>query len=177
MAIKITALVDTVIKRHTSDSTDIDADEKFDLPKDQTLEVNWVKAAANNHWQFELTDSRLGFFNWFAYEPHVRIEGAGVPGHTTPGISSQVKAFLDMISVPEGTSGPNGYRVCFTGVLCVPADFSHHPRIRHRGGGLVSDAAGRYQFLASTWDGVASKLGLRDFSPENQDRAAVELIR
>jgi muramidase (phage lysozyme) len=92
-------------------------------------------------------------------------------------ISSQMKAFLDMISVPEGTSGPNGYRTCFTGALCVPADFHDHPRKMFHSGGLSSDAAGRYQFLSTTWDSVAKALGLEDFSPANQDLAAVELIK
>jgi muramidase (phage lysozyme) len=93
-------------------------------------------------------------------------------------ISKQVKAFLDMISVHEvGTAGPEGYRICFTGVVCVPTDFHDHPRIEHTANGITSDAAGRYQFLSRTWDSLANALHLGNFSPPNQDQGAVELIR
>lgn len=92
-----------------------------------------------------------------------------------PGASPQVKAFLDMISVPEGTSGVNGYRTMFTGKLFE--SFEDHPRRLQRSGKLASDAAGKYQFLSTTWDMVAQDLGLSDFSPPNQDLAAIELMR
>jgi muramidase (phage lysozyme) len=99
-------------------------------------------------------------------------------GTTTSGSSSQnanlkpeVRAFLDLIAYAEGAH----YDVMFTGKRF--SSFADHPRIKNRSGGLVSDAAGRYQFLASTWDGVKKKLGLKDFSPASQDLAAVQLIR
>jgi muramidase (phage lysozyme) len=43
--------------------------------------------------------------------------------------------------------------------------------------GDYSSAEGAYQFLNKTWNGVSSKLGLTDFSPQSQDIAAVELIK
>ena len=54
-------------------------------------------------------------------------------------------------------------------------DFSRHPRksVRIKRLGLNSTAAGRYQFLNSTWNEVARRHGLTDFSPESQDMAAV----
>jgi hypothetical protein len=55
--------------------------------------------------------------------------------------------------------------------------FKDHPRKLQTGGGYTSDAAGRYQFLSTTWDPLAKKLGLKDFSPTSQDKAAIELSR
>lgn len=93
--------------------------------------------------------------------------------------NSNLQAFLALIRVAEGTSGPNGYRTLFGGGLFD--GFADHPRraVTARSGNqtISSTAAGAYQFLSRTWDDVAAKLGLADFSPESQDLAAVELIR
>jgi muramidase (phage lysozyme) len=86
-------------------------------------------------------------------------------------LSAEEKAFLDVIAFAEGTSGPNGYTTMFTGAQF--SDFSRHPNIVNRGSGISSTAAGRYQFLNTTWAG----LGLPDFTPANQDRGAIELVR
>lgn len=51
-----------------------------------------------------------------------------------------------------------------------------HPRQLQSGGGWTSDAAGRYQFLSTTWDEAAIALDLADFSPASQDQAALFLI-
>jgi muramidase (phage lysozyme) len=53
------------------------------------------------------------------------------------------------------------------------SSFADHPRQLQCAGELCSDAAGAYQFLSTTWD----SLNLPDFSPENQDKGAVELIK
>ena len=54
--------------------------------------------------------------------------------------------------------------------------YADHPRQRFPlGNGLHTDAAGKYQFLSSTWDQEARKLGLKDFSPGAQDQAAWDL--
>ncbi|GAC1466012.1 MAG: glycoside hydrolase family protein [Chamaesiphon sp.] len=42
---------------------------------------------------------------------------------------------------------------------------------------LCSTAAGRYQMMDFNWSELAPKLGLKDFSPQSQDRMALELIR
>jgi muramidase (phage lysozyme) len=100
-------------------------------------------------------------------------------------------AFLMTIREAEGTAGPNGYRTMFGHRLF--SGFADHPRQPMQftdgaGRRLWSSAAGAYQFMAispipgggttrvDTWDRLQRKLGLMDFSPESQDRAAVELI-
>ncbi|MCU0545486.1 MAG: glycoside hydrolase family 104 protein [Oscillatoriaceae cyanobacterium Prado104] len=91
----------------------------------------------------------------------------------------RVKAFLDTIAQAEGTATPDGYRTQYTGAKFT--SFQDHPRRircgRRRGRRLCSDAAGRYQFLSTTWDRFAKKFGVKDFTPQNQDWMAVELIR
>ncbi|WP_333040530.1 MULTISPECIES: glycoside hydrolase family 104 protein [unclassified Microcoleus] len=95
------------------------------------------------------------------------------------GPERRVKAFLDTIAAAEGTASPDGYRTQYTGTKFV--SFQDHPREMRCGRRyrkkLCSDAAGRYQFLSTTWDRFAKKFGVRDFSPENQDLMAIELIR
>jgi len=101
------------------------------------------------------------------------IEG----GEMTPWEQKNVSAFLQTIRVSEGTSGSDGYSVLVGGGHFD--SFADHPRVLVYLPNLRinSSAAGAYQILRRTWDGVAAKLGLPDFSPTSQDRAAVELIR
>ncbi len=51
--------------------------------------------------------------------------------------------------------------------------YANHPNKLVNKNGYVSTAAGAYQFLKKTWD----SLKLPDFSPENQDRGAIMLIK
>lgn len=108
-------------------------------------------------------------------------DAIGLTAPPSPDHADQnVRAFLDMISYAEGTSGPDGYRTLFGGGTF--ASFAEHPDQRipftnGRGEKLYSSAAGRYQFLKRTWAELAKALNLADFSPANQDAAAIELIR
>jgi muramidase (phage lysozyme) len=90
----------------------------------------------------------------------------------------RIKAFLDTIAYAEGTFAPEGYRTQYTYTLFD--SFKDHPRqvncAWYKGELLCSSAAGRYQFLQSTWDRLVRKIGVRDFSPENQDKAAIQLL-
>jgi muramidase (phage lysozyme)/biotin carboxyl carrier protein len=105
------------------------------------------------------------------------VDKSDPSGTTTSGSSAQnaslkpeVRAFLDLIAYAEGS----GYNVMFPGRRF--RSYADHPRTRITSGDLTSDAAGRYQFLASTWDDAKKALGLKDFSPASQDLAAVWLI-
>ncbi|WP_336165226.1 glycoside hydrolase family 104 protein [Acinetobacter ursingii] len=88
-----------------------------------------------------------------------------------------VQKMLDLIANAEGVN--HGYNTLFGNGRF--SDFSAHPNQSKQftqtdGKKNSTTAAGRYQFLKSTWDGVAKKLGLEDFSPKNQDIAAVALL-
>lgn len=97
--------------------------------------------------------------------------------------NENTQRYLRMLQQAEGTyKGANGdpYRVAFGGGTID--DLSQHPRKLHNftqtdGKRNKTSAAGAYQFLGSTWDDVAGKLGLPDFGPQSQDLAALELMR
>lgn len=89
-----------------------------------------------------------------------------------------VRTFLDLIAKTEGVK--HGYNTLFGNKKFE--SFADHPRqsftfTQTDGKKNKTTAAGRYQFLKGTWDDVAKKLGLSDFSPANQDIAAIELMR
>lgn len=84
-------------------------------------------------------------------------------------------AFLLMLQFAEGTYGPNAYRTLFGGGLFE--SFTQHPNRVKKKYGITSTAAGAYQFLYSTWKTLQAELGLPDFSPLSQNKAAIELIR
>ena len=89
-----------------------------------------------------------------------------------------VRKMLDLISYTEHTQG-NGYYTAFGGGRL--SSLADHPRYRkpfRQTDGKINytSAAGKYQFLKSTWDGLARKYGFSDFSPQNQDLGAVALL-
>jgi muramidase (phage lysozyme) len=86
-----------------------------------------------------------------------------------------LKAFLIMIQYSEGTYGKDAYRKLYGGGLTD--NLSQHPNTKVSKWGLTSTAAGAYQILNKTWTELQRKLGLQDFGPESQDRAAIELIK
>lgn len=98
-------------------------------------------------------------------------------------MSKNRQAFLDTLAWAEGTDKPGqetncrGYDVLVGGELFT--DFSKHPEIlvklpRY---GISSSAAGRYQFIRTTWHALRRRLKLPDFGPESQDKACLELLR
>ena len=83
-----------------------------------------------------------------------------------------VQKFLDFLGKAEGAD----YNTIVGGKTFD--DFSAHPNVvglRTKDG--PSTASGKYQITKSTYDDVAPKLGITDFSKGSQDRIAVELIK
>lgn len=89
-------------------------------------------------------------------------------------LQANLKAFLYMLRRCEGTAGPNGYRTFFGGTTFT--SYAKHPNKRNCASKWCSTAAGGYQFVIATWNRLAKKLSLPDFSPESQDRAAAEYV-
>jgi muramidase (phage lysozyme) len=104
--------------------------------------------------------------------PDIEETGTSGGGTADTSMNSYRRAFLDTLAYAEGTGNyPNtGYNTMFTGKQF--SGYKDHPRKIQRSGRYASDAAGRYQFLSTTWDG----LGLPDFSPANQDKGALKLL-
>lgn len=103
-----------------------------------------------------------------------------IGGPTPSGPSENVSRFLGGLRRGEvGTEDQSGYQTIYGGGRFQ--DFSNHPlksrAIKLGGGERTTSAAGAYQFQRDTWDRLAKRLGLKDFSPENQDKAAVELLK
>lgn len=87
-------------------------------------------------------------------------------------MEDNVKKFLDFLGAAEGAS----YDMIVGGQKFT--DFSKHPNIVGiRTAEGPSTAAGKYQITGTTYRDVAPKLGITDFSPESQDKIAIELIR
>lgn len=88
--------------------------------------------------------------------------------HANPEI--RIRAFLEVVAFAEGAT----YDILFGGKKFT--DFSRHPDIVVPFGQTFSTAAGRYQFLTTTWEEAALACNLQDFSPASQDRAAIWLL-
>jgi len=85
-----------------------------------------------------------------------------------------VQKFLQYLNVYEGSPKANqlvGFKE-FEG-------FEDHPRtpVVFNKKGNTSDAAGMFQIRSKTWDYQRKKLGLTDFSLENQKRAAIGILK
>ena len=93
-------------------------------------------------------------------------------------ISANARSLLDTVSWAEGTWDSKGnrprYDVTF-GYQSVDPSKPHPGRVV-RSNGHASDATGAYQFLSTTWKGANGGTNA-PMTPENQDRAALELIR
>lgn len=91
---------------------------------------------------------------------------------TPTGLTPEQHALLETIAGPESAGN---YDIMYGGKRFD--DFSDHPRVavpitRGPNAGKTSSAAGKYQFIGSTWDAYSNG---SDFSPANQDQAAWRL--
>ena len=100
--------------------------------------------------------------------------------------SRNALAFLDMISIAEGTSTSkytrnDGYDVVVGGIDSPNtfASYADHPKIMVTVNrkGLKSTAAGRYQQMKKDWAHYQVLLKLPDFGPISQDRLALQHIK
>ena len=87
------------------------------------------------------------------------------------------RKMLDILAKAEGVK--HGYNTIFGNERFN--DLSQHPNVlksftQTDGVKNGTTAAGRYQFLKRTWDGLAKQYGLNDFSPQNQDIGALALM-
>lgn len=98
----------------------------------------------------------------------------GMP--TASGLKPYEQALLNAIAAKE-SAGKYNVRYSPQGGATFNG-FDQHPGIYEPGPAGPSSAAGRYQFVKSTWDRLpAEAKGDGSFSPENQDRAALWLAR
>jgi len=87
-----------------------------------------------------------------------------------------VAAFLRALRLGEGTKDDAGYRRIVGGGMAD--SLADHPRkmVWLPRYGVNSSAAGAYQFLGKTWDGLVKQYGFPSFEPQWQDAGAVGLI-
>lgn len=181
------------------DTVGIPTEEEANLPRDQQLramterqnkakaEMDAAEAEINR-----LTAERDGKLRDIGKEADAAVDtaygknGSNPPSDWRAGVTpisriSDVKdpeqqrrlaAFLEATSASEGAN----YDTIVGGGKF--SDFSDHPnKVGLITGDGPSTAAGRYQITGRTWRDLKKKLGLTDFGPESQDRAAIELLR
>lgn len=100
---------------------------------------------------------------------HVNASNPAPGQFAARGLSHDQYALLSVIS---GTESP-AYDMMNGGQRI--RDYAAHPGLIGAGG--TTTATGRYQFVKGTWERAATALGLTDFSPASQDRAAAWLAQ
>lgn len=88
------------------------------------------------------------------------------------GINDNIRKFLMLITFTEGTDKqktPYNELFGYTNF----EGYDKHPEIIIKASNYSSSAAGRYQILKRT----AKLLKMKDFTPESQDQAAIDLIK
>lgn len=161
---------DTFLKKTTADSaTLVLNEEKCVLPAGSKMRLQTQPSPEGSHLLVSATEMRpeCKFSRGYIFRAHVYKSSLKTI------FSANMMAFLDTIAYAEGTNTSYDYIFSFVKFY----SFAGHPRRTICSGGYCSDASGRYQIKSTTWDEVRRNLGLTDFSPESQDRAAVQLIK
>jgi muramidase (phage lysozyme) len=160
---------DTILKKEPTSSFDLeDGKEKCTIRSEQKILLQTQPKNEGNHLFVKTLDLLPGcqFHNGYIFRGHISKSSSRNL------FSANMHAFLDTIAFAEGTGDRYDYIYSFA----TFSSYTGHPR-RIICSGYCSDAAGRYQIKSDTWDDVRRMLGLADFSPESQDRAAVQLIK
>jgi muramidase (phage lysozyme) len=142
--------------------------------------------------QRDLTDQANAFIDRVEYQKELEyaidfkgtVEPKSEGDVVAAGLLPHERGILNAISREESS---DRYDVIYGGEKIT--DFSDHPRkyVTITSGpnkGKKSSAAGKYQFLASTWDAAVKRYNAKnpdnpvtDFSPEAQDRIAIDYAR
>jgi muramidase (phage lysozyme) len=164
----------TFLKKTPEDSGRLSlGSEKCSLTAKATYLVQTVPQQEGKHLLINLSEMvpECGFSKGYVFADHVAE--SSLSGGGTYGANANVKAFLDVLGYAEGTD--DQYNFMFTHVPF--SSYADHPRSVRCSGRFCSDAAGRYQFLSTTWDGLKHGAGVWDFSPESQDKGCLYLLK
>lgn len=91
---------------------------------------------------------------------------------------ARIKAFMRMLRVGEGTDKEDGYTKQFSGKQF--SDMSNHPHKVITASGYSSSAAGAYQIMADTYDGLKTyrtKYNIVNFDKESQDKLCLVILK
>ncbi len=141
---------------------------KKDAPEWKKYSEDFIDKMA---WMQDVTSEKLGPSLWHMHP--LKFLASLIQTNVNIRIL-RLRAFLRMIRIGEGTIQEDGYRTMFTGAKFT--DFSKHPNTRHEANGVVSTAAGAYQFLYGTWRNLQRRYSFSDFSQSNQDLGCIALI-
>jgi len=142
--------------------------------------VTAVETSGETGWVHVVTSKNVN--GWVHGKYVVRHGGGGGGGQTCDPsradgvIGKYAKALHDSIAYAEGTRNvsKDGYNVMFSYKLFW--NCGSHPNQCLKFGNTCSTAAGRYQFLNTTWKSVKAARNLDSFEPENQERGALYLV-
>lgn len=141
---------------------------KKDAPEWKKYSEDFIDKMA---WMQDVTSEKLGPSLWHMHP--LKFLASLIQTNVNIRIL-RLRAFLRMIRIGEGTIQEDGYRTMFTGAKFT--DFSKHPNTKHEANGVVSTAAGAYQFLYGTWRNLQRRYSFSDFSQSNQDLGCIALI-
>lgn len=145
----------TCLGRFVDEEQSVQAVSFAVLPQEQGTKISKQKLQA-----FEL---KKQLYNW-RNNPYIRAFLA-VIAYAELGRENALRAVSYNMMYPSGK---------------VFSGFEQHPGVvscaESYGKQLCSTAAGRYMFLKNVWQTIAKRLDLHDFSPLNQDLAAIYLI-